>query len=199
MVENVIWVMVVDTVGTAGPPPVERADSGRDSWTRTWEANVAAARKQLWVGELEDPDFARFCATNEIPLVSFDWQLIERLARTPERIGAGRLTSTALVQRARRRPPVSYRIVKDAERDYLAREVYTLLGKFRRIVGEAHELSAVTTAWQLCGLLCRLPCTRQAYDAATGSARFSESIERMWKTVDNARSAAFVGSKCKSA
>jgi hypothetical protein len=199
MVENVIWVMVVDTVGTAGPPPFVRADSDPDSWTRTLENNVAAARKQLWIGELEDPDFASFCAANEIPLVTFDWQLIEHLERASEHFGAGRLTTARLTERVRRRPAVSYRVVKDAERDYLAREVYTLLGKFRRIAGKGHEPSAVTTAWKLCRLLSRLPCTRQAYDAATGSVRFSESVERMWKTIDNARSAAFVGNKCKNA
>ncbi len=198
--ENVIGVMVVDTVGTAGPPPFAGAGSDPDSWTRTWENNAAAARKQLWVGELEDPDFARFCAANEIPLVRFDWQLIERIERASEHFGAGRLTSAPLAERARRRPAVSYRIVKDAERDYLAREVYTLLGKFRRLAGEeGEEPSVVATAWKLCGLLCRLPCTRQAYDAATGSARFAESIERMWRTIDNTRSAAFVGRKWKNA
>jgi hypothetical protein len=196
--ENVIWAMVVDTVGTAGPRPFARPDADPDSWTRTWESNVAAGRKQLWVGELEDADFARFCSDHDIPMVSFDWSLVERLV--PDgRVGVGSVTSSRLAERARRRPSVGYRIVEDAERDYLAREVYTLLSKLRRRGGGEHEPDVVGTAWKLCALLCRLPCTTQAYDAATGSARFAETVDRMWKTVNNARSAAFVGRKWKDA
>jgi len=197
--ENVISVMVVDTVGTAGPPPYARASADPDSWTRTWEANVAAKRKQLWVGELEDSDFTRFCAEHDIPLVTFDWQLIERLSSDPDRNGVGRVTSVRLTDRAQARPPASYRIVEDADRDYLTREVYALLGKFRCLAKTGEEPKVIATAWKLCGLLSRLPCSRQAYDAATGSARFSESIERMWRTVDSAKSSAFVGHKWKDA
>jgi hypothetical protein len=197
--QNVIWVMVVDTVGTAGPPPYARASADPDSWTRTWEANVAADRTQLWVGELEDADFARFCSERDIPLVTFDWPLIERLSSDPDRIGVGAVTSVRLTERAQRRPSVSFRIVEDAERDYLTRQVYALLGKFRRLAKAGEEPSVIATAWKLCGLLSRLPCSRQAYDAATGSARFSESIDRMWRTVDNAKSTAFVGHKWKDA
>jgi hypothetical protein len=197
--ENVIWAMVVDTVGTAGPPPWAHASADLDSWTRTWTANSAAERKQLWIGELEDSEFTRFCAAHDIPLVTFDWPLIDRLSSDPDRNGVGRVTSVRLTDRARVRPPVSYRIVEDADRDYLAREVYALLGKFRRLAETGEEPRVVATAWKLCGLLSRLPCTRQAYDAATGSARFSESIERMWRTVDSAKSSAFVGHKWKDA
>lgn len=197
--ENVISVMVVDTVGTAGPPPYARASADPDSWTRTWKANVAAHRKQLWVGELEDADFTRFCAEHDIPLVTFDWPLIERMTVEPDCIGVGAVTSVRLAERAQRRPPVSYRIVEDADRDYLARQVYALLGKFRRLAKTGDEPKVIATAWKLCGLLSRLPCSRQAYDAATGSARLSESIERMWRTVDNAKSSAFVGHKWKDA
>ena len=43
------------------------------------------------------------------------------------------MTSVRLTERAQARQPVSYRIVEDADRDYLARQVYALLGKFRRL------------------------------------------------------------------
>ena len=197
--ENVIWAMVVDTVGTAGPPPFARADADPDSWTRSWECNAAAERKQLWVGELGDGDFTRFCHDHDIPLLSFDWPLIEQLAPRPAGIGVGSVTSSRLAERAHQRPAVSYHIVEDAERDLLAREVYTLLGKFRQLAGAEREPSVVATAWKLCGLLCRLPCSRQAYDAATGSARFAETVARMWNTVDNTRSSVFVGRRWKDA
>jgi hypothetical protein len=195
---NVIWAMVVDTVGTAGPRPFARPDADPDSWTRTWESNVAAARKQLWVGELEDPGFAHFCSQHDIPMVSFDWALVEQLV-PDDRVGVGSVTSVRLAERARRRPSVAYRIVEDPERDDLAREVYTLLCRLRQRGGGEHEPDVVKTAFKLCGLLCRLPCTTQAYEAATGSARFAETVDRMWKTIDNARSAAFVGRKWKDA
>jgi hypothetical protein len=193
--DNVVWAMVVDTVGTAGPRPFSRPDAEPDSWTRTLNANICARRKQLWVGELEDPDFKRFCAENRIPLVTFDWPLIEQLTELGGD-GAGSLTAGALVMRARRRPPVAYRVVEDQDRDYLAREVYTLLSKLRQRGGDSREPAVVKTAYKLCGLLCRLPCTKQAYDAATGGG-FAETIERMWKSVDNARSSAFIGWKWK--
>jgi hypothetical protein len=198
--EKVIWVMVVDTAGTAGPPPFARADADPDSWTRTWESNTAAERKQLWIGEVGDGDFTRFCHDHDIPLVSFDWPLTEQLAPRPADIGVGSLTSARLAERAHRRPLVSYRIVEDSDRDLLAREVYTLLSNFRRLGNAEHEApSVVATAWKLCGLLCRLPCSRQAYDATTGSARFAETVERMWTTVDNTRPSAFVGRRWKDA
>jgi hypothetical protein len=197
--KNVIWAMVVDTVGTAGPRPFARPDADPDSWTRTWDSNVAAGRKQLWVGELEDPDFARFCSDHHIPTVSFDWQLVEQLVQDGGSVGVGSVTTSRLAERARRRPSVAYRIVEDPERDYLAREIYALLGRLRQRGGRDHEPDVVKTAWKLCGLLCRLPCTKQAYEAATGSARFAETVDRMWKTVNNTRSAAFVGRKWKDA
>lgn len=193
--DNVVWAMVVDTVGTAGPKPFARSDAEPDSWTRTLNANRCAHRKQLWVGELDDPDFARFCAEHHIPMVTFDWPLIEQLAQAND-AGNGRLSAIALTRRSRHRPSVSYRVVEDNERDLLAREVYTLLAKLRQRGGDKGEPAVVKSAYKLCGLLCRLPCTRQAYDAATGGA-FADTIDRMWKTVDNAKAAAFIGWKWK--
>lgn len=188
---NVVWAMVVDTVGTAGPSLFARPGDDPDSWTRTWDSNVAAGRKQVWVGELEAPAFQRFCADHHIPMVSFDWPLVEQLARAGT--GVGPLTSFRLTARASQRPAVAYRVVEDGERDYFAREVYTLLRKLRERGGGDHAPDVVKVAYKLCGLLCRLPCTTQAYEAAAGGNRFSDTVDRMWKTVDNARPAAFVG------
>lgn len=194
--DNVVWAMVVDTVGTAGPPLVPRPDGELDSWTRTWETNAAARRKQLWTGELGDQDFARFCSDRGVPLISFDWPLIEELTQNGGD-GGGPLTSAPLAARALDRPTVAFRIVEDEERDYLAREAYMLLGKLRKGGHGEDEPAVVRVAWRLCGLLCRLPCTKQAYEVAAGGNRFAESVDRMWRTIDNAQSSAFVGRRWK--
>lgn len=196
LADNVVWAVVVDTVGTAGPSPFARPDSEPDSWTRTWDANVSARRKQLWLGELGDPTFAKFCADHDMPVVTFDWSLVEQLTRAGGD-GAGPLTSWPLASRACRRPSVSYRVVEDAERDYLAREAFMLLSKLRQRGGGEHEPDVVKTAYKFVGLLCRLPCTAKDYDTAAGGNRFAETVERMWKTVNNTKSAAFVGRKWK--
>lgn len=195
MADNVVWAAVVDTVGTAGPQPDSTVElEHMDSWTQTFESNIAAHRKQLWLGELGDQNFARFCANHRIPLVTFDWSLIASLRDSGS--GAGPVTSAAVVARAVPRPGVAYHLVEDDERDGLARETYMLLHKLRRRGGAESEPKVVKTAYRLCGLLCRLPCTRSAYDAAVYGA-FAETIERMWIAVDNARSGAFVGAKWK--
>lgn len=192
---NVIGAMVVDAVGTAGPKPYARPDSEPDSWTRSLTANRAAGRKQLWVGEVNDPDFERFCAANSIPLVTFDWGLVEELGETGGH-GAGPLASEALVARAENRPQVAYRVVNDEERDALAREAYMLLAKLRKRGGESGEPAVVATAYKMLGLLCRLPCTQSEYDGAI-SGGFAMTLDQMWKVVDTTRSAAFVGAKWK--
>jgi hypothetical protein len=194
--QNVVWAMVVDTIGTAGPRLVPNPDEP-DSWTRTWDTNINAGRKQLWVGEVGDTNFERFCADKGIPLVAFDWGLIEQLAALDQDAG-GPLTSAPLARRAAERPPVGFRVVEDEERDYLAREVYTLLGKLRRKGNDTKEPDVVRTAWKLCGLLCRLPCTKAAYELAAGGDRFAEPVEWMWNSIDNAKASAFVGNRWKS-
>lgn len=190
---NIITSMVVDTVGTAGPKLFARPDGEPDSWTRTWELNVAARRNQLWLGELEDPDFLRFCEQHSIPLVQFDWHLINALT-APDYQGLGRLTSAPLVSRARQRPAVAVRRVEDAERDYYAREAYMLLAKLKQRGGKTEEPEVIRTAYKLLGLLCRLPCTTQAYEMAAGGP-YAESVERLWNSVDIANSSAFRGRK----
>jgi hypothetical protein len=195
MVKNVVWAMVVDTVGTAGPRSHgEVTPEHVDSWTQTFDSNCADHRKQLWLGELGDADFVRFCESRRIPLVTFDWPLIQSLRQSGP--GAGPLTSVSVVARAVPRPGVFCHLVEDDERDELARETYMLLHKLRRRGGDNNDPKVVNTAYRLCGLLCRLPCTRKAYDSAVYGA-FAETIDRMWTSVDNTRSSAFVGAKWK--
>ena len=120
-------------------------------------ANICARRKQLWVGELEDPDFKRFCAKNRIPLVTFDWPLIAQLT---ELGGDGRGSTAGALAMWRGGPPVAYRVVEDQDRDYFAREVYTLLSKLRQRGGDSREPAVVKTAYKLCGLPAGFPAPR---------------------------------------
>ena len=192
--QNVVWAMVVDTVGTAGPSPWAQDAAEPDSWTRTLTLNRESGRKQLWIGELGDPGFVRFCSENRLPLFTFDWPLIGQLAELG--VGSGPMTSGGIVVRSQKRPHVGHRIVNDDERDYLARETYLLLRELRKRGGTSDEPAVVRTAYKLCGLLSRLPCTQQAYDAATGGG-FAVTVEQMWNQVDNARASAFIGAKWK--
>ena len=92
-------------LGQRAPSPFARPDSDPDSWTRTWESNVTAGRKQLWVGEVDDPSFARFCSGHDIAMVSFDWPLVGALVQDGGvGVGVGPVTTSRLAARGRNRP-----------------------------------------------------------------------------------------------
>ena len=94
---NVISAMVCDTYGAS-----------QGSWQTTHERNVAARRREVWLGELGDADFERFCSEHSIPLLRVDWPL---LAAAAHEHGTGRsaLASTAVSVRALAAPAISYR------------------------------------------------------------------------------------------
>src|SRR5207302_3097657 len=104
-----------------------------DTWTQTWEDNVAAGRKQIWLGETGDRDFDVFCGDREIPVVSFDWPLVSACACTEYGCGAGPLVSSSLCRRSSaNRESLVYHVVEDADRDQLVGELYEMLRKIRR-------------------------------------------------------------------
>jgi hypothetical protein len=71
-----------------------------EGWEASYAWNSDAGRAQVWIGELANAEFERFCAYHAIPLLRFDWPLVESLVRDAHaRCGCGALSSAALCAR----------------------------------------------------------------------------------------------------
>jgi hypothetical protein len=88
LAHNVISTTVVDSVG-----------SSAESWEQTYERNVRARRRQVWLGELADADFESFCTEHNVPLFRFDWETITACAQAYGD-GSGPLATSALCRAA---------------------------------------------------------------------------------------------------
>jgi len=194
---GVITFAVVDTVGAARPAREHLADGeSPDPWTLTYNALRNADSRQLWVGELGDIDFEAFCAARAIPIVRLTWPLVNAAAAL-RRFGSGGelLSSRGVCERALARPPLSYQLVHDAQRDELAREAYTLLGKIRGQVKGDEAPEPVKSAYRLLALTSRLACSLESYEraAAVGSPVFNLSARALLADIERASPGAFRG------
>jgi len=194
---NVIWAMVVDTIGCSHPSPFA-SDDESDSWSRTWNSNVADGRAQLWVGELGDEAFETFCARHDIPLVRFDWPLLAALAQGERVAAGGPLTAEALSARALERPAIGMRPVPAPEHEHDLREAWFLLFKLRKQCG-AGAPPVLDTVTQLLGILGRLVVPLDAYDRATARDPFARPIAKIFKDLEMVTSSTFTGNKAKTA
>jgi hypothetical protein len=175
---NVIFAMVVDTVG-----------SSVESWELTYEHNVAAKRRQVWLGELGDSEYERFCEEHHIPLMRLDWPLI---AAAADAAGVGRsaLASTGASARALQMPTPGYHLVASPDVDDELREVnYRLIEMRKRGGPDAPE--PVKYAGQLVGLLTRLACPIPYYDRAVASFPMSRRVQWLLERVLEASSSGF--------
>lgn len=197
LARNVIWAMVVDTVGCSHPNPFH-ADDESDSWSRTWNANVADARSQLWVGELGDEAFESFCSRHAIPMVRFDWVLLSMLAREERPAASGSLAAGALQARALERRPVGLRLVTAPEHEQDLREAWSLVFKLQKQCGNAAP-PALNTVRSLLGILGRLIVPLEDYDRASARDPFARPIAKMVKALEMVTSTTFTGKKAKAA
>lgn len=175
---NVISAMVCDTYG-ASPT----------SWQTTRERNVAAKRREVWLGELGDGDFEAFCAEQRIPLVRCDWSLIAAAA-TRHGIGASRLATTACCERALAAPALGYHVVSDEDVDTELRELTFSLAEMRRL-GRAEPPDPIKFAGQLANLLARLASPVSFYDQAVLSHPMSRKVTWLLERITDTSSGMF--------
>jgi hypothetical protein len=175
---NVISAMVCDTYGAS-----------EGSWQTTHERNVAARRRQVWLGELGDADYERFCAERDIPLLRLDWPLIAASTRA-HGLGAAHLASTPLAARALSAPPVGYRVVADRDVDEELRLLTFALAEMRRR-GRTEAPDAMRDAGQLANILTRLACPVECYDQAVASHPMSRKVAWLLERITDASSANF--------
>ena len=185
VVEGVIETMVVDT-----------ASASTSTWEQTYARNRAAHRQQLWLGELGDGDFERFCSERDIPLVRFDWALLAASAAL--RGGASPLSSRALDERAGERPPVTWRLVSDEEREAEFKLVYDGLRTMRKL-GRSEMPDGLRDAYRLAGLLSRLACPLEAYERAAGPNPYAQNVRQLLNQCEQVTRTAFVGRRWKDA
>lgn len=194
---GVIGSAVVDTVSAARPARGHMTDPGSpDPWTLTYNTLVQAGSKQLWVGELGDPDFEAFCAGRHIPVVRITWPLAQQATQLqPFGFGGKLLSSSGICERACARPPLAFQLVHDAQRDELAREAYTLLGKMRTRVEVSDWPEAARSAYRLLALTSRLACSLETYEraAAIGSPLFNRSARKLLTDIERASRGSFHG------
>jgi hypothetical protein len=196
LARNVIWAMVVDTVGCSHPSPFNADES--DSWSRTWNANVADGRAQLWVGELGDEAFESFCSRHGIPMVRFDWALLSMLARDGRASVDGTLAAGALRARALEQRPVGLRLVIAPEHEQDLREAWSLVFKLQKKCGNAAPPS-LNVVRSLLGILGRLIVPIADYDHATARDPFAQPISKRVKALEMVTSTTFTGKKSKAA
>lgn len=175
---NVISAMVCDTFGTS-----------EASWETTHERNVAARRREVWLGELGDNDFEAFCERHGITLLRLDWPLLHAAAATWG-TGASRLATTAACRRALAAPTIGYRVVAAPDVDKELRELTFALAEMRRR-GRDDPPDAMRYAGQLANLLARLACPVGFYEQAVRSHPMNRRIEWLCERVVDASSASF--------
>ncbi len=175
---NVISAMVCDTYG-----------SSPASWQTTRDRNVAAKRREVWLGELGDGDFESFCDEQRIPLVRCDWSLIAA-AGALYGTGASRLATTACSQRALVAPALGYHIVVDEDVDTELRELTFSLAEMRRL-GRAEPPDPIKLAGQLANLLSRLASPVSVYDQAVLSHPMSRKVTWLLERITDTSSGMF--------
>ncbi len=197
LARNVIWAMVVDTVGCSHPSPFH-GDAESDSWSRTWNSNVADERAQVWVGELGDEAFESFCSGHGIPMVRFDWPLLSMLVRDERTAASGSLAAGALRARALERRPVGLRLVTAPEHERDLREAWSLVFKLQKRCGDASP-PVLNTVRSLLGILGRLIVPLEDYDRASARDPFARPIAKMVVALEMVTSSTFTGKKAKAA
>ena len=195
LAHNVVWAMVVDTVGCSHP---RHDGDDSDSWSRTWSANVADRRAQVWIGELGDEAFDRFCGAKGIPVVRFDWGLLAALAARDRENAGGPITSEALCARARDRSEILVRPVVSSHLDEELREGWFLYYKLREACG-AGAPAALSGVARLLGVLSRLAVPLESYERAAARDPFARSLRRLERDLETISNSTFVGHSAKTA
>jgi len=183
LAHNVISTAVVDGVG-----------SSPESWEQTYERNVRARRKQVWLGELADADFESFCAEHNIPLFRFDWETIAACAQAYGE-GSGPLATSALCRAAAEgHVGPAFQVCNHARFNEELKDLNLWLSEIRR---KAKPESAedkpepFRAAERLAALFGRMAFPVETFDAQTEFVRFVRSSSQLLRQVEQAMPALF--------
>jgi hypothetical protein len=175
---NVISAMVVDTIG-ATP----------QSWAQTLDRNVAARRRQLWVGELGNSDFESFCAEQDIPLVRLDWGLLAAAAQQWG-VGDSTLASSALAGSALAHEPIGAQVIRHEEAEAWLGELLVALANMQK-VGRDEPPDVFKAARWAAALLARIAYPLGAYEREAAKMRFAQPVQGLIDRVDQVSASAF--------
>lgn len=187
---NVISTAVVDAVS-----------SSHDSWEQTCERNRRARRRQLWIGELGDPDFDAFCDEHALPLFAFDWETIEACA-AEFGCGKGPLTTSPLCRSAGGAVGPAFQVCNHGRFNEELNEMNWRLAEMRRRAkpepGE-EKPGPFRAAEQLAALYGRVAFPVETFDAQTAFSYGVRSSAQLLRKVEDAYSGAFQGRGWKDA
>jgi hypothetical protein len=185
LAHNVISTAVVDGVG-----------SSHDSWEDTYERNLRAHRRQIWLGELADADFESFCAERSIPLFRFDWETITACAEVYGD-GGGPLATRALCRAAAEgRLGPAFQVCNHARFNEELRDLNLWLSEIRRKAkpeSTEEKPEPFRAAERLAALFGRMAFPVETFDAQTEFVRFVRSSSQLLRQVEQAIPALFRG------
>jgi hypothetical protein len=170
-----------------------------EGWDAAFTWNTADRRGQVWVGELGNTSFERFCTDKAIPLVRFDWPTIEALVRNdPTRCGEGPLSSRGLCQRVGDPPRFVLRPVADGETNELVAELERHFASYHRKATKLRskgleEPDVVRTARRLFYFLARSVVPLSTYEPLALEIPRSFRPGKALKRVREARDSEFHG------
>lgn len=179
---NVISTVVVDAVS-----------SSRDSWEQTCDRNKRARRRQVWIGELGDPEFNAFCDERQLPVFGFDWETIAACAATFG-CGSGPLTTAPLCRAAGGPAGPAFQVCNHARFNEELKELNWRLAEIRKRAkpepGE-EKPGPFRAAEQLAAFFARVAFPVETFDIQTTFVRFVKSSAFLLGKVDGAFSGAF--------
>jgi hypothetical protein len=170
-----------------------------DGWEAAFAWNAADHRGQVWVGELGNAAFERFCAENAIPLVRFDWPTIEALVRYDHaHCGRGPLSSHELCQRVWYPQRFVLRPVADGEANELIAELERHFASYHRKATKLRtkgleEPNVVRIARRLFYFLARSVAPLSVYEPLALDIPKSFRPAKVLKQVREARASEFHG------
>lgn len=169
------------------------------SWEAAFAWNAADRRDQVWVGELGNAAFERFCQDHGIPLVNFDWPTVEELVRDERsRCGEGPLASHGLCARVGDPPRFVLHPVADGEANELIADLERRFASYYRKAAKLREKGleepqVVQTARRLFYFLARSVAPLSVYEPLALDIPRSFRPAKALKRVRDARDVEFPG------
>lgn len=185
LAENIVSAAVENAAGAAP-----------DSWVRSHARHQREDRRQVWIGELGDPRFERFCEESGTPIFRIDWRTAAEAAsafgegETPSS-NAWPLTLTALCRRAHDPPAPAFITCHHSEFEEELENATHRLAAMRRRAHDEVVPDAAQAALRLVALFGRLASPLDDFDDEASRNPFMTSTFALLQQVRNARSSTF--------